>query len=124
MRDAVDLGIASEAYEKAKAFVAQLSTEEKIHIVNASSFTGNKGNWSAYESTDGAAGLNFYYFVSAFPTINALTQTWDRSLISKQFQAVGEEYRATGHNVVDSALLGPLGRVPEGMHLVPRPNPF
>lgn len=82
--------------------------------MNASSFTGKNASWSAYENSDGVNGLNFYYFVSAFPTINALTQTWDRSLINAQFEAIGKEYLATGHNVVDSALLGPLGRVPEG----------
>jgi beta-glucosidase len=47
---------------------------------------------------------------------NALTQTWNRDLIAAQFKAVGEEYFGTGHNMVDGALLGPLGRVPEGMY--------
>jgi beta-glucosidase len=45
---------------------------------------------------------------------NALTQTWNRDLIAAQFKAVGDEYFAMGYNVVDGALLGPLGRVPEG----------
>ncbi|KAJ5682768.1 beta-glucosidase D [Penicillium macrosclerotiorum] len=110
----LNLGIASEAYTKAKEFVAQLNNTEKISIVKASSFKHSNISWEAYENTDGVSGLNFYYYVSAFPMGNALTQTWNRDLISAQFKAVGEEYRAIGYNLVDGALLGPLGRVPEG----------
>lgn len=80
----------------------------------ATSFTGTNKSWTAYSNTDGVDGLNFYYFVSAFPMTNALTMTWNRALISAQFKAVGDEYFATGNNMVDGALLGPLGRVPQG----------
>lgn len=45
---------------------------------------------------------------------NALTQTWDCDLFVAHFRAVGEEYVGVGLNVVDGALLGPLGRVPQG----------
>lgn len=111
------MGIASDAYEKAKAFVAPLNNTEKIAIVIASSFTGDNSSWTAYSNTDGVDGLNFYYFVSAFPMTNALTQTWNRDLFAAQFEAVGKEYFGTGNDVVDGALLGPLGRVPEGLCL-------
>lgn len=110
----VDLGVAAEAYEKAKAFVTPLNTTEKIAIVMASSFTGTNSSWTKYSNTDGVCGLNFYYYVSAFPMTNALTMTWNRELISEQFKAIGEEYFATGNDVVDGALLSPLGRVPQG----------
>jgi hypothetical protein len=53
-------------------------------------------------------------FVSGFPMRNANTMTWDRDLIAAQFKVVGDEYLATGHNVIDGALLGPLGSIPEG----------
>lgn len=114
IQDSVDLGIASDAYAKAKAFVAPLTNAEKIKIVIASSFEGTNSSWSAYRNTDGVDGLNFYFFVSAFTMTNALTQTWDRDLFSAHFQAVGEEYFGQGLNLVDGALLGPLGRVPQG----------
>lgn len=110
----VDLGIASEAYAKAKAFVAPLNNKEKIAIVDASDFTGTNGSWSAYKNTDGVNGVNFYFYVSAFSAVNALTQTWDRDLYVAQFRALGEEYFSLGLNLIDGALLGPLGRVPEG----------
>jgi hypothetical protein len=109
-----DLGIAADAYEKAKAFIAPLNNTQKIAIVMATSFTSDNASWSAYTNTDGVDGLNFYFFVSAFAMGNALTQTWNRDLIAAQFGAVGAEYFATGNNMVDGALLGPLGRVPEG----------
>lgn len=76
------MGIASDAYEKAKAFVALLNTTEKIAIAIASSFTSANASWDAYLNTDGVDGLNFYYFVSSFPMTNALIQTWDRTLIN------------------------------------------
>lgn len=111
----VDLGIASDAYEKAKAFVAPLNVTQKIAIVMASDFTSDNASWTAYTNTDGVDGINFYYYVSGFCMGNALTQTWNRDLIEAQFKAVGEEYFGTGHNMVDGALLGPLGRVPQGL---------
>lgn len=80
----------------------------------ASSFENANSSWNAYANTDGVSGLNFYYHVSGFVMGNALTQTWNRDLIAAQFSAIGDEYFATGYNVVDGALLGPLGRVPQG----------
>lgn len=82
--------------------------------MDASSFTGTNGSWSAYKNTDGVNGINFYFYVSAFTAANALTQTWDRDLYTAQFQALGDEYFSMGLNLIDGALLGPLGRVPEG----------
>lgn len=110
----VDLGIASDAYVKAKAFIAPLTNAEKIKIITASDFDSGNSSWSPYTSNDGVDGLNFYFFVSAFSMTNALTQTWDRNLFAAQFKAVGEEYLGQGMNFVDGALLGPLGRVPQG----------
>ena len=71
----VDLGIAADAYETAKAFVAPLNNTQKIAIVKASSFTSDNDSWSAYTNTDGVLGLNFYIFVSGFPIGNANTMT-------------------------------------------------
>lgn len=108
------MGIVSDAYTKAKAFIEPLTNAEKIKIITASDFDTGNSSWSHYTSNDGVDGLNFYFFVSAFSMTNALTQTWDRDLIAAQFQAVGEEYLGQGMALVDSAILGPLGRVPQG----------
>jgi hypothetical protein len=36
---------------------------------------------------------------------------------ASQFQTIGEESFATGYNAMNSALLGPLRRVPKGMKI-------
>lgn len=94
--------------------MAGLDNKEKITIVCADSFTKTNASWSAYDNTDGINGVNFYFYVSAFTAVNALTQTWDRDLYAAQFSALGDEYFNMGYNLVDGALLGPLGRVPNG----------
>lgn len=106
----VDLGVASEAYTKAKAFAAQLNNTEKISIVMAQSVSSANASWTSYSLADGVDGLNFYFHVSAFTSSNALAQTWDRSLFGAHFAAVGSEYRALGLDLVDGAVIGPLGR--------------
>lgn len=110
----VDLGIASDAYVKAKAFIDPLTNAEKIKIVMASSFDSGNSSWSPYANSDGVDGLNFYFYVSAFTMSNALTQTWDRDLFAAHFKAVGEEMFGQGMNLVDGAVIGPLGRTPQG----------
>ncbi|KAH6664917.1 glycoside hydrolase family 3 C-terminal domain-containing protein [Halenospora varia] len=105
----------AEACAKAKACVTPLNTIQKIAIVMASSFTSDNAPWTAYTNTDGVSGLNFYMYVSAFPKGNANTVTWNRDLITAQFEAASKAYFATGWDVVDGALLGPLGCVPEGI---------
>jgi hypothetical protein len=90
IQNTVDLGIAADAYDKAKVFVAPLNTTQKIAIVIASSFSSDNASWDAYQNTDGASGLKFYMFVSSFPMGNANTMTWDRDLIAAQFQPFGE----------------------------------
>ncbi|RDW92678.1 hypothetical protein BP5796_02072 [Coleophoma crateriformis] len=110
----LDLGIASDAYEKAKAFVAPLNNTQKIDIITASSFTSGNSSWTGYENQGGVSGLNKFYYVSAFPMGNSIIQTWSRDLIAAQFKAVGDEFFASGVSLVDSVVIGPLGRVPEG----------
>lgn len=46
---------------------------------------------------------------------NSIVQTWSRDLIAAQFKAVGDEFFAAGVSLVDSVVIGPLGRVPEGL---------
>lgn len=80
----------------------------------AGSFTTDNSSWASYVIADSPAGLNKYFYVSAFPMGNGLTQTWNRDLIAAQYEAVGKEFFATGNSMVDAAVLSPLGRVPEG----------
>ncbi|KAF2095993.1 beta-glucosidase [Rhizodiscina lignyota] len=113
----------SEAYEKARAFVCDLTLTEKVNLTTAhgtgvavgysfgviprkgfrglawdDSPTGVRG--SDYSSA-GAAGLN-------------LAMSWDRELIYLQMMANGAEHKAKGLNGALAPVVGPLGRAPEG----------
>lgn len=90
---AVDLGIAQAAYDKATAFVAGLSNEQKISIIGGESLEGNV-TWSTLQLRDGESGVNLQFYVSGFSMVNALTMTWNRDLYAAQFKAVGEEFYA------------------------------
>lgn len=93
LRVTVDLGIAQAAYDKAVAFVAGLSNEQKISVINGGSLSGNV-TWNAYQLRDGESGVNLQFYVSGFSMVHALTMTWNRDLYAAQFKAVGEEFYA------------------------------
>jgi beta-glucosidase len=95
--------------------VLRILQTQKIAIVIASSFTSGNASWTPYSSSDGSSGLNFYMYVSGFPMENANAMTWNRDLIAAQFKAIGDEFFTTGHNVINGAVVGPLGRVPDGL---------
>ncbi|KAF3020075.1 hypothetical protein E8E14_001634 [Neopestalotiopsis sp. 37M] len=109
----IDLGPASDAFEKAKAFIDSLTNEEKAKIIVGSSFTGNV-SWTPLASKDGVPGINMALFVSGFPMPNAATMTWNRDLFKQQFQATGEEFYDMGYNLIQAFVASPLGRDPYG----------
>lgn len=109
----VDLGILSSAYEKAKAFVAQMTTAEKITMIGGGSFKGNV-TWEGLVGKDGGSGENYNFYVSAFTMSEALTMTWNKELIAAQNKALGDENYGTGYNLISGPVAGPLGRVPYG----------
>ncbi|KAG5657988.1 hypothetical protein KAF25_006939 [Fusarium avenaceum] len=112
--DYVDLnGRFNSAYEKAKIFVAKLNNTEKITIITGGSLDGNN-TWTALNTKDGVSGINYQFYVSGFTMANALTMSWDRDLIQRQFKAVGQEFYDMGYNLIDGPEPGPLGRVPFG----------
>ncbi|KAI0471685.1 glycoside hydrolase superfamily [Xylariaceae sp. FL0804] len=121
----VNLGIATAAYEKAAAFVAQLNNTEKVALITAQDLDGAHA-WTALANKDGVAGINFNFFVSGFPLANALAMTWDRARIEQQFRAVGDEFYQMGYNLINGPVAGPLGRVPEGGRLAEgfSPDPY
>lgn len=109
----VDLGIASDAYEKASLFVQRLTNAQKAKIIVGSSFTGDV-SWTPLASKDGVAGVNMALFVSGFPMINAATMTWNRDLVEAQFKATGEEFYGLGYSLIMGPVASPLGRDPYG----------
>lgn len=112
-KTAVSLGDAEAAYQKAKAFVATLTNDQKISIITGESLTGN-ATWTALEAKDGAAGVNNQFFASGFSMPNALITTWNKDLFETHFNAIGQEFYDDGYNLINGPVSSPLGRVPEG----------
>ncbi|CAI7571796.1 unnamed protein product [Penicillium bialowiezense] len=107
----VNLGLYQTAYEKAKSLVSSLNNTEKVTIITGGSIDGV---WTALEGKDGVNGVDLNYFVSGFPSANALSMTWDRDLAYEQFLATGKEFYGMGYNLVYGPECGPLGRNPWG----------
>jgi beta-glucosidase len=62
----VDLGTYEDAYQKAKAFAAKLTTAQKVSIITGGDVNGGDFTWSALQNKDGFAGINNQYYVSGF----------------------------------------------------------
>ncbi|KIJ43167.1 glycoside hydrolase family 3 protein [Sphaerobolus stellatus SS14] len=103
----------ASAVARARAFVAQLSLEEKVNLTTGvgtnGRCVGNTGDVTRLGFTgiclqDSPLGVRLTDFVSAFPAgINAAA-TWDRNLIQQRGAAMGAEHRGKGVNVA----LGPM----------------
>ncbi|KAK9425439.1 hypothetical protein SUNI508_12973 [Seiridium unicorne] len=113
----VDLGVASEAYEKARLFVQGLTNEQKAKIIVGQSFTSDEASWTPLSSKDGVSGVNMALFVSGFPQINAAAMTWNPDLMEAQLKATGEEFYGMGYNLISGPVASPLGRDPYGGRL-------
>ncbi|KAH6681500.1 beta-glucosidase-related glycosidase [Halenospora varia] len=107
------------AYVKAKAFVAQLTLEEKVNLTRGyqdNVCVGHTGtvprlgfNGLCFE--DAPSGIRGPDFVSAFPAGSHLAQTWDKEYMYAYGKALGEEYYGKGVNVALGPVGGPLGRM-------------
>ena len=110
----VNLGIASAAYEKAKAFVATLTNAQKISIITGSSISDGNITWTALASKNGGSGINMNFYVSGFLLPSAVTMTWNRTSIQSQFKALGDEFYEAGYNMIYGPVSSPSGRVAYG----------
>ncbi|KIH92662.1 beta-glucosidase [Sporothrix brasiliensis 5110] len=112
------------AHTKATAAVAKLSQQDKVNIVSGVGW--NKGpcvgntptigsiNYPELCLQDGPLGIRYGTGVTAFtPGIQAAS-TWDRALISKRGQYMGEEAKGCGIHVLLGPVGGPLGKIPVG----------
>jgi hypothetical protein len=86
----VNLGIATPAYEKAVAFVGQLTNVQKIKIITGQSFTSGNVSWNGYATADGVNGVNNHAYVSGFSTAAAVGMTWNPDLAQAQYVALGK----------------------------------
>jgi hypothetical protein len=100
-----------DATEKAKAFVAQLETVEKIGLVTGGYGKGAAlpcvGSISAIERlnftglcySDGPSGYGRADGVTVFPSGITVAATWDSDLMYERAVAIGEEFRDKGSHV-------------------------
>ncbi|TDZ37458.1 putative beta-glucosidase G [Colletotrichum spinosum] len=106
-----------EAVEKAKAFVAQLTLEEKADMV-----TGQPGpcvgnivaiprlGFQGLCLQDGPLSIRVADYASVFTAGVSAACTWDREIMYERGYAMGREFRAKGAHVALSPVAGPLGR--------------
>jgi len=111
----------STAYAKARALLSHLTLDEKVNMTRgfAGSCVGNTGavprlGIKPLCLADAPDGIRGQEFVSAFPASIHVASTWDRSLMYQWGQALGEEYRGKGINVILGPVAGPLGRTARG----------
>lgn len=110
----VDLGEYQSAYDKAKAFVSNLTNSQKVTIITGGSITNGSTTWTALNNKDGFAGMNGQYYVSSFPMGQALAMTWNKTQFEAEAKASGLEFYLEGQNLINGPVVGPLGRTPYG----------
>ncbi|KAF2163305.1 glycoside hydrolase family 3 protein [Zasmidium cellare ATCC 36951] len=106
-----------DAFERAKAWVAQLTLDEKAHLV-----TGTEGpcvgniapiprlNFTGLCLQDGPLAIRQASYASVFPAGLTVAAAWDRKLAYTRGLQIGEEYKGKGSHVVLGPVAGPLGR--------------
>ncbi|KAI4210383.1 MAG: hypothetical protein LQ351_006750 [Letrouitia transgressa] len=112
------------AYARARAFVSQLTLLEKINLTTGVGWqeercVGQTGaiprlGFRSLCLQDSPLGVRNTDFNSAFPAGVNVAATFDRGLAYARGQAMGQEHRGKGVDVVLGPVAGPLGRSPEG----------
>ncbi|KAI6811992.1 thermostable beta-glucosidase [Hortaea werneckii] len=118
------LGDWAQAYGKAKAFVSQLTLEEKVNLTTGTgwqldSCVGQTGSiprmaFRALCFQDAPTGIRFTDYNSVFPGGINVAATWDRGIAYQRGVAMAEEFKGKGIDVALGPVAGPLGRTPEG----------
>ncbi|KAF4620126.1 hypothetical protein G7Y89_g14696 [Cudoniella acicularis] len=113
-----------DAYTKANAALAKLSTTEKIAIVTGIGWgkgacAGNTGtassiNFRSLCLQDGPLGVRSATGITAFPPGIQAASTWDRSLMRERGRGIGGQTKALGVNVILGPVAGPLGEFAQG----------
>ncbi|KAL8676101.1 MAG: hypothetical protein Q9186_007344 [Xanthomendoza sp. 1 TL-2023] len=114
----------SNAYDKARAFVGQLTLLEKVNLTTGVGWQNERcvGETGAIPRLgfrglclqDSPLGVRNADYNSAFPAGVNVAATFDRGLAYARGQAMGQEHRGKGVDVQLGPVAGPLGRSPEG----------
>ncbi|KAI5358252.1 Putative glycoside hydrolase, family 3, glycoside hydrolase family 3 domain, immunoglobulin [Septoria linicola] len=114
----------SHAYEKAYAFVSQLTLAEKVNLTTGTGWqleacVGNTGGiprlgFRGLCLQDSPVGIRMTDYNSVFPAGVNVAATWDRKIAYDRGRAIGKEHHGKGIDVHLGPVAGPLGRVPEG----------
>ncbi|KAI8942959.1 hypothetical protein NX059_000998 [Plenodomus lindquistii] len=111
----------SDALERARDFVAQLSIEEKARMVTGTPgpCVGNVApiprlNFSGLCLHDGPLAIRQAVYASVFPAQLSAAASWDRALTRQRGLYMAREFRGKGAHVALGPAIGPLGRSPYG----------
>jgi len=103
--------------EKAKAFLAQLTLEEKSDMVsgNPGPCVGNivaipRLGFSGLCLQDGPLAIRVADYASVFSAGVSAGASWDKELMYERGYALGEEFKGKGAHVALQPVSGPLGR--------------
>lgn len=110
------------AFEKANAFVANLTLEEKAQLVTGASPGPCVGNIGAIPRLgfdglclqDGPLAIRLATYASVFPAGLTAAASWDRGLIFARGMYMGAEFKGKGSHVALGPVVGPLGRIGYG----------
>lgn len=110
----------ADAYSKAKAFVDQLSLEEKVNLTGG--VTSNSAcsgiipaiprlNFPGLCLSDAGNGLRSTDFVSSWASGLSVGASWNRDLAHERAVGMAQEFRKKGVNIALGPVVGPLGRI-------------
>ncbi|KAI4165259.1 MAG: hypothetical protein LQ342_001127 [Letrouitia transgressa] len=112
------------AYARARTFVSQLTLLEKVNLTTGVGWqeercVGQTGaiprlGFRSLCLQDSPLGVRNTDYNSAFPAGVNVAAAFDRGLAYARGQAMGQEHRGKGVDVVLGPVAGPLGRSPEG----------
>ncbi|KAK7522972.1 glycoside hydrolase family 3 protein [Phyllosticta citriasiana] len=115
--DAAALSGWSAALEKAEAFIAKLTVEEKVVFTTGAPgpCVGNvapipRVGFKGLCLQDGPLSIRQATYASVFPAGLSTAASWDRDLMKLRGQYLGEEFRGKGSQIYLGPVAGPLGR--------------
>lgn len=114
----------ADAYQKAQAFVAQLTLMEKVNLTTGTGWEGDlcvgqtgsipRLGFKSLCMQDSPVGVRDTDYNSVFSSGQSVAATFDRGLMYARGLAMGQEHKGKGVTVQLGPVAGPIGRSPEG----------